>query len=66
MRRGSITYHAGKGCDVRLNQISKFEAKVANGNDEQTLNRNIYHPGCQFDFFRMLSCYFTTIGLLLQ
>ncbi|XVF18396.1 hypothetical protein REPUB_Repub11eG0018000 [Reevesia pubescens] len=66
LRRGCITYHeylqVGKGRDVGLNQISKFEAKVANGNSEQTLCRDIHRLGRQFDFFRMLSCYFTTIG----
>ncbi|KAK6229181.1 hypothetical protein SCA6_018132 [Theobroma cacao] len=66
LRRGCITYHeylqVGKGRDVGLNQISKFEAKVANGNSEQTLSRDIHRLGRQFDFFRMLSCYFTTIG----
>lgn len=66
LRRGFITYHeymqVGKGRDVGLNQISKFEAKVANGNSEQTLSRDIYRLGRLFDFFRMLSCYYTTIG----
>ncbi|CAI0409346.1 unnamed protein product, partial [Linum tenue] len=66
LRRGCITYHeylqVGKGRDVGLNQISKFEAKVANGNSEQTLSRDIYRLAQGFDFFRMLSCYFTTIG----
>lgn len=52
----------GKGRDVGLNQISKFEAKVANGNSEQTISRDIYRLGHRFDFFRMLSCYFTTVG----
>uniref|UniRef100_A0A1D1Z4P1 Putative callose synthase 8 n=1 Tax=Anthurium amnicola TaxID=1678845 RepID=A0A1D1Z4P1_9ARAE len=52
----------GKGRDVGLNQISKFEAKVANGNSEQTLSRDIFRLGRHFDFFRMLSCYFTTVG----
>ncbi|CAK9183259.1 unnamed protein product [Ilex paraguariensis] len=52
----------GKGRDVGLNSISKFEAKVANGNSEQTLSRDIYRLGRRFDFFRMFSCYFTTIG----
>ncbi|XWS10813.1 hypothetical protein CRYUN_Cryun38cG0030100 [Craigia yunnanensis] len=65
-RRGCITYHeylqVGKGRDVGLNQISKFEAKVANGNSEQTLSRDIHRLGRGFDFFRSLSCYFTTIG----
>ncbi|KAA8526709.1 hypothetical protein F0562_009062 [Nyssa sinensis] len=66
LRRGYVTYHeymqVGKGRDVGLNQISKFEAKVANGNSEQTLSRDIYRLGHRFDFFRMLSCYFTTVG----
>ncbi|KAI3457533.1 hypothetical protein Pfo_014196 [Paulownia fortunei] len=66
LRRGYVTYHeymqVGKGRDVGLNQISKFEAKVANGNSEQTLSRDIYRLGRRFDFFRMLSFYFTTVG----
>ncbi|XP_061352162.1 putative callose synthase 8 [Gastrolobium bilobum] len=66
LRRGCISYHeylqVGKGRDVALNAISKFEAKVANGNSEQTISRDIFRLGRQFDFFRMLSCYFTTIG----
>lgn len=66
LRGGNVTHHeyvqVGKGRDVGLNQISKFEAKVANGNGEQTLSRDIYRLGHRFDFFRMLSCYFTTVG----
>ncbi|XP_065035131.1 putative callose synthase 8 isoform X3 [Musa acuminata AAA Group] len=66
LRRGYVTYNeymqVGKGRDVGLNQISKFEAKVANGNSEQSLSRDIYRLGQRFDFFRMLSCYFTTVG----
>ncbi|KAF2284431.1 hypothetical protein GH714_021804 [Hevea brasiliensis] len=66
LRRGNVTHHeyiqVGKGRDVGLNQISLFEAKVACGNGEQTLSRDIYRLGHRFDFFRMLSCYFTTIG----
>lgn len=66
LRRGNITHHeyiqVGKGRDVGLNQISLFEAKVACGNGEQTLSRDMYRLGHRFDFFRMLSCYFTTIG----
>ncbi|KAI3451534.1 hypothetical protein Pfo_008199, partial [Paulownia fortunei] len=66
LRRGNITHHeyiqVGKGRDVGLNQISLFEAKVACGNGEQTLSRDIYRLGHRFDFFRMLSCYYTTIG----
>lgn len=66
LREGDVTHHeylqVGKGRDVGLNQISLFEAKIANGNGEQTLSRDIYRLGHRFDFFRMLSCYFTTMG----
>ncbi|XP_062148060.1 callose synthase 5 isoform X3 [Alnus glutinosa] len=66
LRRGNVTHHeyiqVGKGRDVGLNQISLFEAKVACGNGEQTLTRDLYRLGHRFDFFRMLSFYFTTVG----
>ena len=66
LRRGNITHHeyiqVGKGRDVGLNQISLFEAKVACGNGEQTISRDIYRLGHRFDFFRMLSFYFTSVG----
>ncbi|XP_010940236.1 callose synthase 3 [Elaeis guineensis] len=66
LREGNVTHHeymqVGKGRDVGLNQISLFEAKIANGNGEQTLSRDIYRLGHRFDFFRMLSCYYTTVG----
>ncbi|KAL4565116.1 hypothetical protein LXL04_029201 [Taraxacum kok-saghyz] len=66
LREGNVTHHeyiqVGKGRDVGLHQISVFEAKIANGNGEQTLSRDLYRLGHRFDFFRMLSCYFNTIG----
>ncbi|KAL5708603.1 Callose synthase 5 [Ranunculus cassubicifolius] len=70
LRRGNITHHeyiqVGKGRDVGLNQISLFEAKVACGNGEQILSRDIYRLGHRFDMFRMLSCYFTTVGFYIN
>ncbi|KAK9078560.1 hypothetical protein SSX86_002617 [Deinandra increscens subsp. villosa] len=67
LREGKVTHHdyiqVGKGRDVTLNQISLFEARMANGNGEQTLSRDLYRLGQSLDFFRMLSCYFTTIGV---
>ncbi|KAI3912086.1 hypothetical protein MKW92_006433 [Papaver armeniacum] len=49
LRGGYVTHHeyiqVGKGRDVGMNQISQFEAKVANGNGEQTLSRDIYRLG---------------------
>ncbi|KAE8661370.1 hypothetical protein F3Y22_tig00113726pilonHSYRG00431 [Hibiscus syriacus] len=66
LRGGYVTHHeyiqVGKGRDVGMNQISAFEAKVANGNGEQTLSRDAYRLGRRFDFYRMLSFYFTTVG----
>ncbi|CAE5980881.1 unnamed protein product [Arabidopsis arenosa] len=70
LRRGNVTHHeyiqVGKGRDVGLNQISLFEAKVACGNGEQTLSRDLYRLGHRFDFFRMMSCYFTTVGFYIS
>lgn len=66
LRGGHVTHHeymqVGKGRDVGLNQISIFEAKVSKGNGEQTLSRDVYRLGRRFDFYRMLSFYFTTVG----
>ncbi|CAA2999737.1 callose synthase 11-like [Olea europaea subsp. europaea] len=66
LRGGSVTHHeyiqVGKGRDVGLNQISMFEAKVASGNGEQVLSRDIYRLGHRLDFFRMLSVFYTTVG----
>lgn len=57
-----IILQVGKGRDVGLNQIALFEGKVAGGNGEQVLSRDVYRLGQHFDFFRMLSFYYTTVG----
>ncbi|XVE51335.1 hypothetical protein DITRI_Ditri02bG0031800 [Diplodiscus trichospermus] len=66
LRGGNVTHHeyiqVGKGREVGLNQISMFEAKVASGNGEQVLNRDVYRLGHRLDFFRMLSFFYTTVG----
>ncbi|XP_061375546.1 callose synthase 11-like [Gastrolobium bilobum] len=66
LRGGNVTHHeyiqVGKGRDVGLNQISMFEAKVASGNGEQALSRDVYRLGHRLDFFRMLSVFYSTIG----
>ncbi|CAK7350590.1 unnamed protein product [Dovyalis caffra] len=66
LRGGNVTHHeyiqVGKGRDVGLNQISMFEAKVASGNGEQVLSRDVYRLGHRLDFFRMLSFYYSTVG----
>ncbi|KAM1237955.1 hypothetical protein TB2_038735 [Malus domestica] len=66
LRQGNITHHeyiqVGKGRDVGLNQIALFEGKVAGGNGEQVLSRDVYRIGQLFDFFRMFSFFYTTVG----
>ncbi|KAA8515256.1 hypothetical protein F0562_018514 [Nyssa sinensis] len=66
LRGGNVTHHeyiqVGKGRDVGLNQISMFEAKVASGNGEQVMSRDVYRLGHRLDFFRMLSFFFTSVG----
>ncbi|KAF3599981.1 hypothetical protein F2Q69_00039040 [Brassica cretica] len=66
LRQGNITHHEyiqlGKGRYVGLNQIALFEGKVAGGNGEQVLSRDVYRLGQLLDFFRMMSFYFTTVG----
>ncbi|XVF87488.1 hypothetical protein PTKIN_Ptkin18bG0124100 [Pterospermum kingtungense] len=66
LRGGNVTHHeyiqVGKGRDVGLNQISMFEAKVASGNGEQVLSRDVYRLGHRLDFFRMFSFFYTTVG----
>lgn len=52
----------GKGRDVGLNQIALFEAKVASGNGEQSLSRDVYRLGQLLDFPRMLSFFYTSVG----
>lgn len=49
-----------------LNQIAMFEAKVASGNGEQVLSRDVYRLGHRLDFFRMLSFYHTTVGFFIN
>ncbi|EXB72969.1 Callose synthase 12 [Morus notabilis] len=70
LRGGNVTHHeyiqVGKGRDVGLNQISMFEAKVASGNGEQVLSRDVYRLGHRLDFFRMLSFFYTTVGFFLN
>ncbi|WOG99425.1 hypothetical protein DCAR_0518773 [Daucus carota subsp. sativus] len=51
----------GKGRDVGLNQFVLFEGEVSGGNEEHVLSRDIYRVGQLFDFFKMLSFYFTTV-----
>ncbi len=52
----------GKGRDVGLQQTYKFEAKLSQGNAEQSLSRDLSRLGVRLDFFRLMSFYFGGIG----
>jgi hypothetical protein len=52
----------GKGRDVGLQQTYKFEAKLSQGNAEQSLSRDMSRICGRLDFFRLLSFYYGGIG----
>ena len=52
----------GKGRDVGLQQTYKFEAKLSQGNAEQSLSRDLSRLCDRLDFFRMMSFYYGGIG----
>jgi len=52
----------GKGRDVGMSQIYKFEAKLSQGAGEQSLSRDVYRLCQRLDFCRLLSFYFGGIG----
>ena len=54
--------HVGKGRDVGLQQTYKFEAKLSQGNAEQSLSRDMSRICERLDFFRLMSFYFGGIG----
>jgi len=54
--------YAGKGRDVGLQQTYKFEAKLSQGNAEQSLSRDMSRLCDRLDFFRLMSFYYGGIG----
>eukprot|EP00567_Pseudictyota_dubia_P000459 CAMPEP_0197467590 /NCGR_PEP_ID=MMETSP1175-20131217/65644_1 /TAXON_ID=1003142 /ORGANISM="Triceratium dubium, Strain CCMP147" /LENGTH=2205 /DNA_ID=CAMNT_0043003667 /DNA_START=287 /DNA_END=6905 /DNA_ORIENTATION=+ len=66
IRGGSVGFkeylQVGKGRDVGMSQIYKFEAKLSQGAAEQSLSRDVYRLCHRLDFFRLLSMYFGGIG----
>ncbi|KAJ9550308.1 hypothetical protein OSB04_014353 [Centaurea solstitialis] len=67
IRGGNITHHeyvqVRKGRDFGFNQVSISEARAAVGSGEQVLSRDVYRLGHRLDFFRMLSFFYSTVGL---
>lgn len=66
IRGGSVGFkeyvQVGKGRDVGMSQIYKFEAKLSQGAAEQSLSRDVYRMCQRLDFFRLLSFYYGGIG----
>lgn len=66
IRGGTVGFkeyvQVGKGRDVGMSQIYKFEAKLSQGAGEQSLSRDIYRICHRLDFFRLLSLYYGGIG----
>ncbi|CAE7582975.1 CALS5, partial [Symbiodinium microadriaticum] len=52
----------GKGRDVGLQQTYKFEAKLSQGNAEQSISRDMNRICARLDFFRLMSFYYGGIG----
>jgi len=52
----------GKGRDVGMSQIYKFEAKLSQGAAEQSLSRDVYRMSHRLDFCRLFTFYFGGIG----
>lgn len=66
IRGGSVGFkeyvQIGKGRDVGMSQIYKFEAKLSQGAAEQSLSRDVYRMCNRLDFCRLLSFYYGGIG----
>lgn len=66
IRGGAVGFkeylQVGKGRDVGMSQIYKFEAKLSQGAAEQSLSRDVYRMCNRLDFYRLLSFYYGGIG----
>eukprot|EP00537_Pseudo-nitzschia_pungens_P009567 CAMPEP_0172380904 /NCGR_PEP_ID=MMETSP1060-20121228/70676_1 /TAXON_ID=37318 /ORGANISM="Pseudo-nitzschia pungens, Strain cf. cingulata" /LENGTH=2133 /DNA_ID=CAMNT_0013108671 /DNA_START=189 /DNA_END=6590 /DNA_ORIENTATION=+ len=66
VRGGAVGFkeylQVGKGRDVGMSQIYKFEAKLSQGAGEQSLSRDVYRMCHRLDFCRLLSFYYGGIG----
>jgi len=66
LRGGAVRFReyiqVGKGRDVGLQQLFKFEAKLSQGNSMQSISRDIYRLANTVDFFRLCSFFFGGVG----
>jgi len=68
LRGGEVMFReylqVGKGRDVGLQQLFKFEAKLAQGAAMQCLTRDVFRLCFGLDFFRLLSFFLWRFGIL--
>jgi len=70
LRGGAVKFReyvqCGKGRDVGLQQLFKFEAKLAQGNAMQSISRDVYRLANTMDFFRLMGFYFGGVGFYIS
>jgi hypothetical protein len=69
LRGGSVDYtefiHVGKARDITFTGINGFEQKISGGNALQCMSRDYARMSANFDLFRLLSLYMTSVGFFL-
>lgn len=70
LRGGNVQYkeymHVGKGRDVGMQQIYKFEAKLSQGAAEQSISRDVHRMCNRLDFCRLMTYYFGALGFYIN
>eukprot|EP01043_Picozoa_sp_COSAG02_P093713 COSAG02_NODE_30204_length_555_cov_1.153509_1_plen_178_part_01 len=70
LRGGRIVYReyaqVGKGKDMGFSTVAVFEAKIACGNAEQALSRDMYRLNESMGLFRLLAFFHTSNGFFLN
>ena len=70
LRGGRIVYceyaQAGKGKDMGFSTVGVFEAKIACGNAEQALSRDMYRLNESMGLFRLLAFFHTSNGFFIN
>lgn len=70
LRGGRVVYReytqAGKGKDMGFSTVGVFEAKIACGNAEQALSRDMYRINESMGLFRLLAYFHTSNGFFLN
>ncbi|KAK2080835.1 hypothetical protein QBZ16_000689 [Prototheca wickerhamii] len=70
LRGGKVKFKeyiaVGKGRDMGFDSINSFESKVAGGNGEQVISRDVHRLATRVDFFRLLAFYHSGPGFFIN